>query len=163
GPVPAPRLAAGCDGRPDAGLGAHPRRDDGHGRRLHGHADDAALRARARDADAHRLGGRLHGAPGGHHGLCRERHQARARLLHGHLAGPFVLLALTAFLTAFYMFRVVFIAFFGRPHDAHAHPHEAPPLMAVPLWILAGLTVGIGLRFVVHPLEGEHGPSWLAP
>jgi len=85
-----------------------------------------------------------------------------AGVLHGHLAGPFVLLALTAFLTAFYMFRVVFIAFFGRPHDAHAHPHEAPPLMAVPLWILAGLTVGIGLRFVVHPLEGEHGPSWLA-
>src|SRR6058998_2594125 len=60
-----------------------------------------------------------------------------AGVLHGHLAGPFVLLALTAFLTAFYMFRVVFIAFFGRPHDAHAHPHEAPPLMAVPLWILA--------------------------
>src|SRR5213592_103244 len=86
-----------------------------------------------------------------------------AGVLHGHLAGPFVLLALTAFLTAFYMFRVVFIAFFGRPHDVHAHPHEAPPLMAVPLWILAGLTVGIGLRFVVHPLEGEHGPSWLAP
>ena len=86
-----------------------------------------------------------------------------AGVLHGHLAGPFVLLALTAFLTAFYMFRVVFIAFFGRPHDAHAHPHEAPPLMAVPLWILAGLTVGIGLRFVVRPLEGEHGPSWLAP
>ncbi len=86
-----------------------------------------------------------------------------AGVLHGHLAGPFVLLALTAFLTAFYMFRVVFLAFFGRPHDAHAHPHEAPPLMAVPLWILAGLTVGIGLRFVVRPLEGEHGPSWLAP
>src|SRR5881397_2071922 len=86
-----------------------------------------------------------------------------AGVLHGHLAGPFVLLALTAFLTAFYMFRVVFIAFFGRPHDVHGHPHEAPPLMAVPLWILAGLTIGIGLRFVIHPPEGEHGPSWLAP
>jgi NADH-quinone oxidoreductase subunit L len=86
-----------------------------------------------------------------------------AGVLHGHLAGPFVLLALTAFLTAFYMFRVVFIAFFGRPHDVHGHPHEAPPLMAVPLWILAGLTIGIGLRFVIYPPEGEHGPSWLAP
>src|SRR5216117_1055549 len=46
-----------------------------------------------------------------------------AGVLHGHLAGPFVLLALTAFLTAFYMFRVIFVAFFGRPHDVHAHPH----------------------------------------
>ena len=33
-PVPAVRLAAGRDGRPDAGLGADPRRDDGDGRRL---------------------------------------------------------------------------------------------------------------------------------
>jgi NADH-quinone oxidoreductase subunit L len=80
-----------------------------------------------------------------------------------HLTGPFALLMLVAGLTAFYMFRVVFLAFFGRPHDVHGHPHEAPPLMAVPLWILAGLTIGIGLRFVVHPPEGEHGPSWLAP
>src|SRR5204863_9052969 len=39
----------------------------------------------------------------------------------------FMTLALTAFLTAFYMFRVVFITFFGRGH-AHgdAHPHDAP-------------------------------------
>jgi len=86
-----------------------------------------------------------------------------AGVLHGHLPGAFVMLALTAFLTAFYMFRVVFIAFFGRPHDPHAHPHDAPPLMAIPLWILALLTVGIGLRFVVHPVEGEHGPGWLVP
>src|SRR2546428_996920 len=86
-----------------------------------------------------------------------------AGVLGGHLPGAFVLLALTAFLTAFYMFRVVFIAFFGRPHDVHVHPHEAPPLMAVPLWILAGLTIGIGLRFVVHPAEGDHGPGWLVP
>ena len=35
---PALRLAARRDGRPDAGLGAHPRRDHGHRRRLHGRA-----------------------------------------------------------------------------------------------------------------------------
>ena len=33
----------------------------------------------------------------------------------GGLTGPFVLLMLVAFLTAFYMFRVVFLAFFGTP------------------------------------------------
>ncbi len=38
GAVPALRLAAGRHGRPDARLGADPRRDDGHGRRLHGRA-----------------------------------------------------------------------------------------------------------------------------
>ena len=36
GPVPAARLAPGRDGRPDARLRPDPRRDDGHGRRLHG-------------------------------------------------------------------------------------------------------------------------------
>ena len=36
--VPAPRLAAGRDGGADAGFGAHPRRDDGDRRRLHGRA-----------------------------------------------------------------------------------------------------------------------------
>jgi NADH-quinone oxidoreductase subunit L len=33
----------------------------------------------------------------------------------GGLVGPFLLLMLVAFLTAFYMFRVVFLAFFGSP------------------------------------------------
>ena len=42
---PTPRLAAGRDGRPHAGLGADPRRDDGDGRRLPRRAERAALRA----------------------------------------------------------------------------------------------------------------------
>jgi NADH-quinone oxidoreductase subunit L len=74
---------------------------------------------------------------------------------------PFLLLLLTAFLTAFYMFRVVFVAFFGRAH-AGGHPHEAPPLMTVPLWILAALTAGLGALLAVHGVE-DHGPGWLAP
>src|SRR3989454_2390210 len=68
-----------------------------------------------------------------------------AGVLHGHLAGPFVLLALTAFLTAFYMFRVVFITFFGRV-PATGHPHEPSWLMRGPLWLLAALTVLVGIR-----------------
>ena len=46
----------------------------------------------------------------------------------GGLAGPFAMLVLAAFLTAFYMFRVVFIAFFGEPaagREAHAGPGHA--------------------------------------
>ena len=41
-------LAAGRDGRPDAGFRAHPCGDDGHGRRLHGGPERRALLARAR-------------------------------------------------------------------------------------------------------------------
>ena len=75
------RLAARRDGRPDAGLGAHPRRDDGDGGRLHDRAERRALPARA----DHAGGGRRHrhrdGADGRHDRARAERHQARARVL----------------------------------------------------------------------------------
>ncbi|MBI3824722.1 MAG: NADH-quinone oxidoreductase subunit L [Candidatus Rokubacteria bacterium] len=74
--------------------------------------------------------------------------------------GVFAVLALTAFLTAFYMFRVMFVAFFGRAHAPYEHAHDAPPSMAVPLWVLAGLTVLAGLRLAMGGGE-EHAPPWL--
>jgi NADH-quinone oxidoreductase subunit L len=85
-----------------------------------------------------------------------------AGVWEAHRTGPFLLLALTAFLTAFYMFRVVFLAFFGRSLAA-GHAHDAPPLMTIPLWILAALTVGLGLRLAVTGAGETHGPAWLAP
>ena len=78
-----------------------------------------------------------------------------------HFTGPFLMLAATALLTAFYMFRVVFIAFFGRAH-AGGHPHEAPWLMRGPLWLLAALTVLVGIR--LGGAEGHDAtPAWLVP
>jgi NADH-quinone oxidoreductase subunit L len=74
----------------------------------------------------------------------------------------FAMLALTVFLTAFYMFRVVFLAFFGRAHAA-GHPHEPPWAMRGPLWLLAALTVLIGLRLGLAGGGEHHGPAWLAP
>ena len=47
---------------------------------------------------------------------------------------------LTALLTAFYTFRAYFMTFWGEerfPEEAGHHPHEAPPVMAWPLRILA--------------------------
>src|SRR5713226_5214546 len=80
-----------------------------------------------------------------------------------HLTGPFLMLALTVLLTALYMFRVVFIGFFGRAHAA-AHGHEAPWLMRGPLWLLAALTVLVGVRLALGGAEGhEETPAWLAP
>jgi NADH-quinone oxidoreductase subunit L len=89
----------------------------------------------------------------------------------GGLTVPFGMLVLAAFLTAFYMFRVVFIAFFGQGaahssaagHDPGAsHVHDAPAVMTIPLWILAVLAVAIGLGFTVsHPAEDVEVPAWL--
>jgi NADH-quinone oxidoreductase subunit L len=50
---------------------------------------------------------------------------------------------LTAFMTAFYMFRLFFLTFSGYSRaDEHAseHIHESPPTMTVPLMILAVLS-----------------------
>jgi NADH-quinone oxidoreductase subunit L len=92
----------------------------------------------------------------------------------GGLTGPFVFLLLGAFLTAFYMFRVVFLTFFGAgsAHSAHAGhgghgghaPHDAPALMSLPLWILALASMVIGVYFTLHHRETAfHAPGWLAP
>ena len=45
--IPALRLAAGRHGRPDAGVRAHPRRDDGDGGRLHDRAQRRTVQPRA--------------------------------------------------------------------------------------------------------------------
>ena len=51
---------------------------------------------------------------------------------------------LTAFLTAFYMGRVVFVAFFGAQSDAATHAHEPGWSMKGPLVLLATLSVVAG-------------------
>jgi NADH-quinone oxidoreductase subunit L len=47
---------------------------------------------------------------------------------------------ITAGLTAFYMFRSVYLTFHGKfrgTHEQEHHLHESPPSMTIPLWILA--------------------------
>lgn len=55
----------------------------------------------------------------------------------------FALGLLTAFMTAFYIFRLIYLTFYSNPrYDAsHVHPHESPKTMTVPLIILAVLSV----------------------
>jgi NADH-quinone oxidoreductase subunit L len=46
----------------------------------------------------------------------------------------------TALMTAFYMFRLIYLTFFGKPrmsHEVEHHIHESPKSMTVPLVILA--------------------------
>ncbi len=70
-----------------------------------------------------------------------------------------------ALITAFYMFRAVFMTFHGEERFDHhkVHPHEAPWTMAAPLIILAVLSAVGG--FVGFPIiEGAHKfKEFLAP
>lgn len=57
----------------------------------------------------------------------------------------FLLAVATAFLTAFYMFRMWFMTFTGKPRSREAeHAHESPAVMWVPLAILAVLALSSG-------------------
>jgi NADH-quinone oxidoreductase subunit L len=55
-----------------------------------------------------------------------------------------------ASITAFYMFRLWYLTFIGKPRDHHIyeHAHESPKLMYVPLIVLAVFAVGIGWPIV---------------
>jgi len=68
----------------------------------------------------------------------------------------FIVFALiTALLSALYMGRAVFVTFFGRlPHELE-HTHESPPVMTVPLMLLAVLAVGFG--FISFNWPGTFG------
>lgn len=74
----------------------------------------------------------------------------------GHI--PWVILLITAFLTAFYMSRVVFVAFFGEPLSEHAkHAHEPPWSMRLPLIVLATLAAVTGFfTSRISELWGQH-------
>jgi NADH-quinone oxidoreductase subunit L len=58
----------------------------------------------------------------------------------------------TAAMTAFYVFRSIFLAFFGE-YRGHHHPHESPLVMTAPLMVLAALSLVGGFIPVTHFLE----------
>jgi len=77
------------------------------------------------------------------------------------------------------MFRVVFVAFFAGPagprpaaghggsagaHGHAGHLHDAPAVMTLPLWLLALMSVGLGVFFALHHPAAEFAsPGWLPP
>jgi len=67
--------------------------------------------------------------------------------------------AVAAGITAFYMFRLVSLTFEGKERfdHHHIHPHEAPKTMLVPLIVLAVLSVIGGFIGVPHVLGGAVG------
>ena len=85
---------------------------------------------------------------------------------HGHFL-LWLVAAIAAGMTAFYMFRALFMTFFGESrvdeHVAH-HIHESPKIMTVPLMVLAVLSIVGGYIGVPHVLGGaNHIHEFLAP
>src|SRR5271157_3914658 len=72
------------------------------------------------------------------------------------------LIVIAAFLTSFYSWRLIFMAFFGKPKDEHAfeHAHESPPVMTGPLLVLAIGALGAGFVFADYVIEGGYAQFW---
>ncbi len=71
---------------------------------------------------------------------------------------------LVALMTAFYMFRLVFLTFHGEPRNQHKydHAHESPALMTAPLITLAILSVFA--FYTANPFDAGKGwvmSSWI--
>jgi NADH-quinone oxidoreductase subunit L len=60
-----------------------------------------------------------------------------------------------ALLTSFYMFRLLYLVFFGEQRLAGTHPHESPKVMTIPLIILAILSVFGGFLNVPSLFGGD--------
>ena len=85
---------------------------------------------------------------------------------------------ITAVMTAFYTFRMIFMTFHGKPRlPEGAHPHEQPPVMTIPLRLLAvgavlagywwltfgkGIAADLGESLTVpgHGGHGHHGHNY---
>ncbi|MFN4273859.1 MAG: NADH-quinone oxidoreductase subunit L [Aliihoeflea sp.] len=62
----------------------------------------------------------------------------------------FVLLVVAAIFTSFYSWRLIFMTFHGKPRasaDVMHHVHESPPVMLVPLYVLAVGSLFAGFVF----------------
>jgi NADH-quinone oxidoreductase subunit L len=73
----------------------------------------------------------------------------------------------TAGLTAFYMFRLIYLTFYGKERmddDVKSHIHESPKSMTVPLMILAVLSIIGGYVGMPHIFGvTNYFEHWLAP
>jgi NADH-quinone oxidoreductase subunit L len=87
-------------------------------------------------------------------------------VFHGHRYLLWAMLLLGAFMTAFYTFRLVFLAFFGGPRmpkEVAHHIHESPAVMTIPLIVLAVLTVVAGLAVGIPSSQGTAFAHFLSP
>ena len=62
----------------------------------------------------------------------------------------------SALITAFYMFRLIFKTFYGKPDNdkIFSHIHESPLAMTFPLMLLSLLSISFAFTLNLNPLEG---------
>ncbi|MDB5152981.1 MAG: NADH-quinone oxidoreductase subunit 12 [Mucilaginibacter sp.] len=78
-----------------------------------------------------------------------------------HSTTMYVIGVITAMFTSFYMFRMLYLTFYGKfrgTAEQEHHLHESPPSMTIPLIVLAILSVVGGFIGVPEALGGHH---WL--
>jgi len=85
-------------------------------------------------------------------------------LAHAYAYNPafYVIGVITAMFTSFYMFRMLYLTFYGKfrgTHEQEHHLHESPASMTIPLVVLAILSVIGGFFNVPEVMGGNH---WLA-
>ena len=83
---------------------------------------------------------------------------------HNVLAGfAFTLLVVAAAFTSFYSWRLIFMTFHGKPRasaDVMHHVHESPPVMLVPLAILAAGALLAGVIFHEFFIGHDYEHFW---
>ena len=87
-----------------------------------------------------------------------------AILLAAHQHSPWIYWVgtITAGMTAFYVFRAMFLTFFGE-YRGSVHPHESSPVMLIPLAVLALLSIGGGFLFRIPEFLGSVFPPREVP
>ncbi len=136
----------------------------------------SVIHAMAGEQDMRRMGGLRKKIPWTHWTmLCASLAIAGVPLTSGFFSKDAILLGaahlhmwiywvgvFTAGMTAFYVFRAFFMTFYG-PYRGEAHPHESPPVMTIPLAILAVLSLGGGFidipKFFLPYFYGGNPPE----
>lgn len=75
----------------------------------------------------------------------------------------FWLLVIAALFTSFYSWRLIFMTFHGKPRataDIMHHVHESPPVMLIPLFVLALGAIFAGVLFQPHFLGDLYNDFW---
>lgn len=85
---------------------------------------------------------------------------------HNSVAGiAFILLVIAACFTSFYSWRLIFMTFHGKPRASHEvmhHVHESPPVMLVPLFVLAAGALFAGIIFHNSFIGEGYAEFWKA-